>query len=152
MLISKEEVLKCFCNLCDTVRDVKFKNELPMDCFCGFNEIKDERFDSEILDFICNCIYEKIRYIKPKYHLNLKPKTPKNHEDNETEIIKENKKIFCLECKNFVWLSNKKYGCTIDKNRKCTPIDYEYDTNFHLEQNKNNDCEFFKRKKILNIF
>ena len=68
-------------------------------------------------------------------------------------IIKENKKVFCSECKNFVWFSNKKYGCTIDKNKKYTPIEYVHNTNFQLEQNKNNDCEFFKMaifKYILN--
>ena len=43
-------------------------------------------------------------------------------------------------------MTNEKYGCII------TPVDYEYNTNFHLEQNKNNDCEFFKRKKFLGIF
>ena len=33
------------------------------------------------------------------------------------KINKENKKVFCSECKNFIWMTNEKYGCIIDKNK-----------------------------------
>lgn len=62
MLISRDEVLKRLCALCDVVNAEFFNHEIPSDCFCGEKPFdKNEfQFDSAIISRLHDLVFNEV--------------------------------------------------------------------------------------------
>jgi len=63
MNLDKLEVIQRFCELSSNVGMVKFKHQIPHDCFCGDNNITQGsfQFGEEVLEFITDAVNEKLK-------------------------------------------------------------------------------------------